>query len=72
MRQIIKKARTLGASKALQGALEEEVRPALDHGAQAIPATPGVRLVHVDGRVQAVEVTCRCGDVAVLDIEYDQ
>ncbi len=72
MRQIIKKARTQGASQALQGALESEVRPSLDQGAGQAPATPGVRLVHVDGRVQAVEVTCRCGDVAVLDIEYDQ
>ena len=32
---------------------------------------PGVRVVRVDGRVQALEVTCRCGEVAVVDIEYD-
>lgn len=32
---------------------------------------PGVRLVRLDGRVSAIELTCRCGDVSVLELEYD-
>ncbi len=32
----------------------------------------GVRLVHVDGRVQAIEFTCRCGEVSLLELEYEQ
>lgn len=35
------------------------------------PRGPGVRLVRIDGRVQAIELTCRCGDVSVLEIDYE-
>lgn len=35
------------------------------------PAPPGVRLVRVDGHVQAIEVTCRCGDTSVIEIDYE-
>ena len=46
----------------------EEVSPAAPRE-RCVP-TPGVRLVRVEGRVQAIELTCRCGDVSVLEIEY--
>jgi len=46
----------------------EEVSPAVPRE-RCAPA-PGVRLVRVEGRVQAIELTCRCGDVSVLEIEY--
>ena len=41
--------------------------------ARPAPAPPqkGVRLVQVDGRVQAIEVTCACGEVMVIEIEYE-
>jgi len=35
------------------------------------PRGPGVHLVRIDGRVQAIELTCRCGDISVLEIDYD-
>lgn len=72
MRQIIKKGRTASVSQALAGCVEAEVGPALEREANGQRQTPGVRLVQLDGRVQAVEVTCRCGDVSVLEIEYEQ
>ena len=72
MRQIIKKGQTASVSQALSEGAEGEVRPALAREGSGQRQTPGVRLVHVDGRVQAVEVTCRCGDVSVLEIEYEQ
>ena len=34
-------------------------------------ARKGARLIHVDGRLQAIEVTCACGDVMVIEIEYE-
>ncbi len=37
----------------------------------AAKASPGVRVVRVDGQVQALEVTCRCGDVSVIELEYE-
>ncbi len=40
---------------------------------RAAPRAPrkGARLVHVDGRLQAIEVTCACGEVMVIEIEYE-
>jgi hypothetical protein len=46
-----------------------DVRPDGSQPARCAPV-PGVRLVRLDGRVQAIEVTCRCGEVTVLDLEY--
>jgi len=40
--------------------------------ARAAAHAPGVHLVRIDGRVQAIEVTCRCGDVSVLAIDYEE
>ncbi len=31
----------------------------------------GARLVHVDGRLHAIEVTCACGEVMVIEVEYE-
>lgn len=32
----------------------------------------GVRLVKVDGRVAAIELTCSCGEVSVLELSYEE
>jgi hypothetical protein len=32
---------------------------------------PGARLLRADGVVRAIEVTCACGEVTVLELEYD-
>lgn len=32
----------------------------------------GVRLVKVDGRVAAIEFTCSCGEVSMLELCYDE
>jgi hypothetical protein len=31
---------------------------------------PGARLLRADGVVRAIEVTCACGEVTVLELEY--
>ncbi len=73
MRQIIKKRRTMSPAEAALSGGPESVQPEVDHGEHAsILRPPGARLVHVDGKVQAIEVTCRCGEVSVLEIEYEQ
>ena len=68
MKSVIKKdrvrvgehaARTMHADVALD-APEERSTPA-----------PGVRLVRIAGRIEAIEVTCRCGEVSVIEVEYD-
>jgi len=71
MRQVIKKRSTCNVSEASRPTGDVQAEMDQANGAQQ-PQTPGVRLVHVEGRVQAVEVTCRCGDVSVLEIEYEQ
>ncbi len=46
-----------------------------DHGQQSAahtPSGPGVRPVRVDGRVHAIEFTCRCGTVSIVEIEYEE
>ncbi len=67
MNRVIKKERVHvdESGEAPQAPLAEAPHVPGTHG-------PGVRLVRVDGRVQAIEVTCRCGDVSVLEIEYDE
>ena len=32
---------------------------------------PGIRLVRVDGRVHSIELTCGCGRVSLLEIDYE-
>lgn len=37
-----------------------------------VPVAPrDVRLIRVDDRVQAIEVTCHCGEKMVIEIEYE-
>ena len=40
-------------------------------GCRATERVAGVRLIHLDGRVHSIELTCRCGEVSILEIEYD-
>jgi hypothetical protein len=30
-----------------------------------------VQLLHIDGQVRALEVRCGCGDVTVVELDYD-
>jgi hypothetical protein len=32
----------------------------------------GVRLVKIDGRIAAIELTCSCGEVSMLELCYDE
>ena len=32
---------------------------------------PGLRLVEANGRVHAIELTCKCGEVSLIELEYD-
>ena len=34
------------------------------------PVGPAVRAVEHDGRIVALEVTCACGDVALVELRY--
>jgi len=73
MKNVIKKQHVrVGAAGAIgaSGSSERraEVAPSTPHERHA-PA-PGVRLVRVGGRISAIEVTCRCGEVSVLELEY--
>ena len=44
-------------------------------GAKAAPAAKeherGVRLIRVDGRAHSIELTCDCGQVSVIELEYE-
>ena len=33
-------------------------------------ATEGVKVIETGGRVQAIEVTCACGETTVIELEY--
>ena len=33
-------------------------------------ATAGVRVHEAEGQVQAIEVTCACGETTVIELEY--
>ena len=46
-------------------------RPAHPQSFDGAASSPGVRLIRVDGRVHSIEHTCRCGEVAILEIEYE-
>jgi hypothetical protein len=34
-------------------------------------ASKRARLIHVDGRVAGIEVRCDCGEVTVLELDYE-
>jgi hypothetical protein len=36
----------------------------------AEPCAPGVRLLSSDGLVHALEITCSCGEVALVELDY--
>ena len=61
MRQIIKKE---------QVRVDEAGTPARPSRSAAGPQGPAVELVRVDGRVQALEVRCACGEVTVIELAY--
>ncbi|HEX6886365.1 MAG TPA: hypothetical protein VF530_23520 [Planctomycetota bacterium] len=44
--------------------------PARAAGAPA-QSTPSVRLLRLDDETHALEFTCACGDVALIEIEYE-
>jgi len=69
MKSVIKNKNVQLAEGELVRTKHEEVSPATPR--ERCAPTPGVRLVRVEGRVQAIELTCRCGDVSVLEIEYE-
>ncbi len=67
MKQVIKKDQVLVNESAAAAVEGPAVRTPRAHG----PRGPGVHLVRIDGRVQAIELTCRCGDISVLEIDYE-
>ncbi len=69
MKSVIKKTRIQLVAEDVARARQAEVEPTTDHAACSAP--PGARLVRVDGRVAAIELTCRCGSVSVLELEYE-
>lgn len=62
MRDVIKKERVR---------VGESEGPSTPGGGASHAPVPGVRLVRLEGRVHAIEVTCRCGEVSLLEIEYE-
>lgn len=70
MKQVIKRDHVREGERA-EGAGDTSSRMACTPRARAAHA-PGVNLVRIDGRVQAIEVTCRCGDVSVLEVDYEE
>lgn len=63
MRSIIKKSQTRPAAAV----------PAAQPGGAARPARgceERLRLLRADGLVHAIEVTCACGSVTVVELEY--
>ena len=69
MRNVIKKQSVLATDSSTATAAPAADLGVEDSGGRA-PA-PGVKLVRVEGRVEAIEVTCRCGDVSILEVEYE-
>ena len=68
MKHVIKKDQVrVTAATAENGAPQAPAAGIHAHGHRG----PGVHLVRIDGRVQAIELTCRCGDTSVLEIDYE-
>ena len=40
------------------------------HASAASCTTAGVKVHETGGRVQAIEVTCTCGETTVIELEY--
>lgn len=54
----------------------DESRPAREPRPQSRVAgcapTARVRLIQIDGRAQAIEFTCRCGEISLLELQYEK
>ena len=55
----------------------DEPGPAREPRAPARAASCGsaparVRLIQIEGRTQAIEFTCRCGEVSLLELQYEK
>jgi len=44
--------------------------PGAQSAAQPGASDKSVRLLEQDGRVYAIELTCSCGDVSVIELDY--
>ena len=63
MNRVIKRDRVrVGESRRLE-------TPSATPGAPR--AAAGARLIQLEGNVQAIEVTCRCGTVSIVELELD-
>ncbi len=54
---------------------KDRVWVAATNGREPAPAgraQPQVRLFHLHERAQALEVTCRCGEVSLVEIELER
>ncbi|HED66832.1 MAG TPA: hypothetical protein ENJ09_14905 [Planctomycetes bacterium] len=40
--------------------------------AEPSPLGPGIRVIELDGVVKAIEVTCSCGEVSVIELDPAQ
>jgi hypothetical protein len=54
----------------LDGARPQPVRPAA--GREACEAPPRVRLLQREGGRAVIEFTCRCGEVSLLELQYEE
>ena len=50
--------------------LAESVSETTPGSTSAACATAGVRVHETEGQVQAIEVTCSCGETTVIELEY--
>lgn len=46
--------------------------PSASPAASACARAPAVRLVRVDEHTQAFEFTCSCGEVSLIEIQYEK
>jgi hypothetical protein len=54
----------------LDGSRPAPARPAA--GREPCGAPPRVRLLQCEGGRAAIEVTCRCGEVSLLELQYEE
>ena len=74
MRHVIKREQvqvegTRAAARAARPA-KTPAPPAADHVAHTDALRVRVRTLRVEGRVRAIEVTCACGEVSLVELEY--
>ncbi len=73
------RARTRPASVIKRDRVRIDARASARAPAQAAPAdtsacagAPRVRLIPGEGRPQAIEFTCTCGEVSLLELSYEK